>query len=569
MDEQTGLWLLLLLQVTVVSGALSTAERELDANPDLLPAQLRPAHSGENGGEGESNKGHVPYGRPLASVLAPLQCLMGDALCLNEQQHHTDALGDFLLALRDARSKEPEPGKEEFSQFGMCSHFDGVQRSQFPSLFMLSKKEHKENRRLGFLHTKKEHWEVDEDGDFTLTLHLAKHHKDYQATLDSTLLLFFVGRINVGEFNLKFSSPALQPNKQTVCVSTSAQFLVLTGGQATGFSHDHVKLKIVVEPQNGNEQKMGLSELQTFMVRKNRSDIKLGPVVLFFQHATNSEGAQHSSGTFHFLSELQKFLNEVLAQRNPPRPQDVSTPAAWGVLHSLPPLTLGASTSESLLLELVNSSGPTMFSFPQQGVGLWTHRVELDLSLSLLSLLRLRLDEALAQVRLEKAERSVMDRLQTLTKLTAFPDNRGGAETGLGNPSEVPYRALLLLKALQAVLGTWAVERAQRAARAGQDAPTGPSQCRLQSLTVNLERYFLEPRMANINNCEGACGFPLINENNHAMLLNAQVQSGQPLSRRLCCVPVDYEDLCVIELDSEGTLITYKTNMVAKRCGCR
>lgn len=139
----------------------------------------------------------------------------------------------------------------------------------------------------------------------------------------------------------------------------------------------------------------------------------------------------------------------------------------------------------------------------------------------------------------------------------------------MGNQSEVQYRALLLLKALQAVLGAWAEERAQRAVRAGQEGPPRLSQCHLESFTVSLEKYLLEPATANINNCEGACGFPLINGNNHAILLNSHFQSGQPLNRTLCCVPVAYDDLCVIELYSDSTTISYKTNMVAKECGCR
>lgn len=134
---------------------------------------------------------------------------------------------------------------------------------------------------------------------------------------------------------------------------------------------------------------------------------------------------------------------------------------------------------------------------------------------------------------------------------------------------EAQYRSVLLLKALQTVLSTWEVERAQRAARADEDSPSTPSQCRLQSLTVSLRKFFLEPSQANINNCEGVCGFPLNNANNHAVLLNSHIQSGHPVNRSLCCVPVDYDDLCVIELESEGTNISFKTNVVATKCECR
>lgn len=142
-------------------------------------------------------------------------------------------------------------------------------------------------------------------------------------------------------------------------------------------------------------------------------------------------------------------------------------------------------------------------------------------------------------------------------------------DTGLENLHEVQYRALLLLKALQAVLNAWAAERAQRAIRADQENPSKQTECHLQSFTVSLEKFFLEPSTANINNCEGVCGFPLTNGNNHAILFNSHIQSGQPSNRTLCCVPVAYDDICVIELHEDSTAISYKTNMVAKECGCR
>ncbi|XP_062846699.1 protein DVR-1-like [Trichomycterus rosablanca] len=271
---------------------------------------------------------------------------------------------------------------------------------------------------------------------------------------------------------------------------------------------------------------------------------------------------------FLFLCELQKFLNEVLPQRNP-KLHGVTTKVSPSVLHSLPPLTLGVSSSKSLLLELVTSSGPTVFSFPRESQGLRNNKGMLDLNPLMLSVLKARLDEALAQVRMEKAGQDVMDRLKILSVLSALPENGGECETGLENSHEVQYRAFLLLKALQAVLSAWAVERAQRAARADQENPTKPFQCRLQSFTVSMDKFFLEPSRANINNCEGECGFPLTNGNNHAFLINSHIQTGQPSNRSLCCVPVAYDDLGVIELHDNFTVISYKTNMVAKECGCR
>ncbi len=119
------------------------------------------------------------------------------------------------------------------------------------------------------------------------------------------------------------------------------------------------------------------------------------------------------------------------------------------------------------------------------------------------------------------------------------------------------------------VLSTWEVERSQRAARADEDGPSVPSQCRLQSLSVSLRKFLLEPSKININNCEGECRFPLTGSNNHAILLNSHIQSGEPINRSLCCVPVEFDDLSVIELESESTKISFKTSVVATKCECR
>lgn len=140
---------------------------------------------------------------------------------------------------------------------------------------------------------------------------------------------------------------------------------------------------------------------------------------------------------------------------------------------------------------------------------------------------------------------------------------------GVVSSRKTQYRALILLKALQTVLRAWEVERAQRAARADKEGPGKAHLCRLHSLTVSLEKYFLDPPTATINNCQGVCGFPLTNGNNHAILLNSQIQGGKTLERSPCCVPVDYGDLQVVALDQEETKIAIRPNMVAKECGCR
>lgn len=71
-----------------------------------------------------------------------------------------------------------------------------------------------------------------------------------------------------------------------------------------------------------------------------------------------------------------------------------------------------------------------MFYFPRQNLVLRTHRVELALKPSLLSVLKLKLDEALAQVRMEDVGRGVIDKLQILSVLSALPEDAEELETG-------------------------------------------------------------------------------------------------------------------------------------------
>lgn len=56
--------------------------------------------------------------------------------------------------------------------------------------------------------------------------------------------------------------------------------------------------------------------------------------------------------------------------------------------------------------------------------------MELALKPSLLSVLKLKLDEALAQVREEDVGRGAMDKLQMLSVLSALPDDGAELETG-------------------------------------------------------------------------------------------------------------------------------------------
>nr|AOE47574.1 anti-mullerian hormone type 2 [Osteoglossum bicirrhosum] len=277
------------------------------------------------------------------------------------------------------------------------------------------------------------------------------------------------------------------------------------------------------------------------------------------------------SETFLFLCELQKFLGKALSQTQlepvPAPPASVSL----GALTSLPSMRLGSSSSEALLLGLLNSSAPTLFSFPRNAAELWTHRGQLTLQPHLLSVLRLRLEEAMSQMRREEAGgHGMKDQLLRLRELSRLPAEDAQLPGGLGNPEERQYHAVLLLKALQTVLWTWEAERGQRAARGGQEAQRSMGKCRLHPLTVSMDKYLLSPPMAAINNCQGSCSdLPLERITNHAMMLNIHRNNGLPLERGPCCVPVEYEELCVATLSGEGTEIQYKPDMVAKECGCR
>lgn len=138
-----------------------------------------------------------------------------------------------------------------------------------------------------------------------------------------------------------------------------------------------------------------------------------------------------------------------------------------------------------------------------------------------------------------------------------------------GEPSEDQYRTLLLLKALQAVLGVWEAERVQRATRGGEESAGQSDSCRLQSLVIDMEDYVLKPSEVDIGNCEGKCGFPLPKGTNHAILLNHQVEKGHWTGRAPCCVPTEYDLLQIIQVDKHGTTISTKDDIKAKECGCR
>ncbi|XP_027145672.1 muellerian-inhibiting factor isoform X3 [Larimichthys crocea] len=298
---------------------------------------------------------------------------------------------------------------------------------------------------------------------------------------------------------------------------------------------------------------------------KSGSNISVTPLLLLSgergtdtRHVSGSSPA--SSQTSSFLCELKRFLGDILPEDHP-----VSPPLQLDSLQSLPPLTLGLSSSETLLAGLINSSALTIFSFSS-----WSrfqvHHGELALSPALLEELGQRLEQTVVQImeviREEEMGHRATERLGRLRELSVFPKKEPPA-------GESQYRAFLLLKALQTVARMYDVQRGLRATRADPNNPARGNICGLKSLTVSLEKHLVGPNTANINNCQGSCAFPLVNPKNHGVLLNSHIESGNTDERAPCCVPVSYDALEVVDLDEHGmTYVSIKTDVVAKECGC-
>ncbi|XP_056614858.1 muellerian-inhibiting factor [Triplophysa dalaica] len=498
-----------------------------------------------------------------------------EVLCHDKQTASYDAVDDFLSALNHGS----ELGSTELQRFGICSQHDAIRDLQVTALTQLTERvRQQQNGIKGVQATEVDVWEAEKEEEIILALKFPRFI--HPTSPFSLMLLFNVGSIEADDLTIVFNSHFLHPNTQTVCISESTRFLVLTGRQRESHSHTHLKLRVKVDTLKAvHGKKLSLSDLQEILMRKvNDSNITMKPTLLFLAEKGQSESASPfkypsplpPSKTFLFLCELQKFLKDVLPQKNAPESQEEESTSSLYALNSLPSLTLGKSSPQFLLSGLVNSSTQTLFVFPPHQQRLQTHRVELNLESPLLFVLRLRLDEAIAQVKKEEAAHKVIYRLQRLIEMSALPPEGTNEEAVTIEHKEAQYRSVLLLKALQTVLSILEVERGQRAARADEDSQATSQQCRLQSLIVSLRKYTLEPSVAKINNCEGSCSFPLsTTSNNHVVLLNSHIQSGHPVNRSPCCVPVEYDDLCVIELESKATVTSFKPKVVATKCECR
>ncbi|XP_023854726.1 uncharacterized protein [Salvelinus sp. IW2-2015] len=202
--------------------------------------------------------------------------------------------------------------------------------------------------------------------------------------------------------------------------------------------------------------------------------------------------------------------------------QPRAAPVPLYTLHYLPTLSLGVSSSETVLAGLLNSSALTLFSFPtlgsvpgaSQGAG-----------------------PAACPAGGAQAEAGG----------GCDPDEDGGGGQGCTSCGGSGNY----------VLPKEGVEREQQARRAqGRDTCVG---CTASPCPWRNSGWL-------IYNYQGVCRFPLTNGNNQVLLLNSQVQRGP--GALTFCVPIDNEDLKVVELDQGGTKISIKPNMVAKECGC-
>uniref|UniRef100_UPI0037E9AE8E muellerian-inhibiting factor n=1 Tax=Semicossyphus pulcher TaxID=241346 RepID=UPI0037E9AE8E len=462
---------------------------------------------------------------------------------------------DILAALREGVGNSGEISNRTLSLFGVCTDSDNSSGSV---LSELAKKASRNLRHgLEVLHLAGGLLaEGDERGALKLTFDLP--HSPLLKP-NPALLLAFESPITLGNLDVTFTSQSLHPHTQSVCISGETQFIMLAGKESEGKVHH--KWRISAET-NSPVMNQRLKDL--LIGGKSESNISMTPLLLFSGERGSDTRHIHVSGqsmtpshTSSFLCELRRFLGDVL-----PQDHTASPPLQLDSLQSLPPLTLGLSSSETLLSGLMNSSALTIFSFSSWGSNFHVQHGELAMSPALLEELRQRLEQNVMQImaviREEDEGRRATQRLGRLREHSAFPKK----ELATG---ESQYCAFLLLKALQTVARVYEVEKRLRATRAGSNNSMSGTICGLRSLTVSLERYVVGPNTANINNCHGSCTFSLVNANNHAILLS----SHNAEERAPCCVPVSYEPLEVVDLYEHGTELSMKQDVVAKKCGCR
>ncbi|TNN75054.1 Muellerian-inhibiting factor [Liparis tanakae] len=485
-----------------------------------------------------------PTATEASSASTGAQPLQSSAACVAD---------DVFTLLRDAVSPDGELQNGILSQFGICAASDG-------SALLELAKERNGNQRHGLEALQPTGVLLAEEGErgtLTLTFDLPPSPL---LTLSPALLLAFETP-PAGEIpDVTFTSQSLHPHAQTACILGGTRYVLLTAKAAEGNAHQRWRISIGTKSPD-----MSQSLKDILIGGKSGSKVSVVPLLLFFGERGPETRYRHSSpltsSQTSFLCELKRFLGDVL----PRDPRESSRPLRDS-LRSLPPLTLGLSSSDAVLAGLINSSSITIFSFGSWSSVSPVQRGELAFSPALLEELKLRLEQTAGTIATVIGEEPVgpraAERLRRLRDLSAFPVKEPAA-------GESQYRAFLLLKALQTVARAYSVPRGPRDTRAGSSPSARANMCGLRSLTVSLNQRLGLPNTVDINNCHGSCAFPMINGNNHAVLLNFHVEEAGAEERAPCCVPVAYDSLEVVDLNEHGTYLSIKPDMVAKECGCR
>ncbi|XP_061680947.1 muellerian-inhibiting factor isoform X2 [Syngnathoides biaculeatus] len=492
-----------------------------------ITATKRPVAAAEDGGEGSPTP---LQRRSTVAALLPRR----NTACFQE---------DLLAAMREALRDDGQLTLGGSALFGTCAA-----SGNFTVLSDLVK-DVKQGRGIEVLHPS-EVFLMEEAGE-VLTLNFGIPQSPLLQHNPNPVLLLALGSPVSGGVpeEITFVSRSLQPNAQTMCISEGSQYFLLTGKA----SPVPQRWMISIDAKSPDMKK----RMKELLVGGSTRRSSVAAVLLFLRDEDASRKVPSSSRTLSFLCELRRFLSDTL-----PRNRLDSPPLRLDSLQALPPVTLGPSSSESALAELINSSAPTIFSFT--GSRYHVHRGELAMPPDLLDQLRHGLELNLLRIRgvlrdKDGGQRSIK-RLQRLWDLCDFPK--------VDLPSgESQYCAFLLLKALKTVGRETSPQ--PRATRAEPGPVAGETACRLKSLTVCLESFLVGPNTANINNCHGRCAFPLVNTKNHAVLLNSHIERGEAAERSPCCVPTAYEPLEVVDLNQDGTHLTTHPDIVAKQCGCR
>ncbi|XP_077391507.1 muellerian-inhibiting factor isoform X2 [Festucalex cinctus] len=453
-------------------------------------------------------------------------------------------LEDVLAAMREALDDDGQVTPGGATLFGMCASTGSLAVSSD----LVKDAKRKQGGGLELLHPTEVFSVAGEDDREALVLNF----RIPQSSLPQhklVLLLALESPVRGSDWDqITFTSRSLHPHTQAVCMSEGTQYFLLAGQAAT----EHQRWMLSIDSKSP-DMKTKMKELLT---GGNRRSSSVTPVLLFSREDDISK-VSVSSQPLSFMCELRRFLSDVLPRNHPDAPS-----LRLDSLQAPPPVTLGLSSSESVLAELINSSAPAIFSFT--GSTYHIHRGELAMPPGLLDELKRGLEQNLVQtmevLRNKEDGQKSIKRLQRLWELCAFPmvDPASG---------ESQYCAFLLLKAMKTVGRETSPQL--RATRAEPSPTARDATCRLKSLTVSLERFLVGPNTADIKNCHGRCAFPLMNTVNHAVLLNSHVESGNVHERSPCCVPLQYESLEVVDFNQHGTLLYKHPDMVAKKCGCR